>query len=53
MRIKLIALIVCAGLAVGCAQPPGTASSADNGGYWHRDAPGTIWKKNRVPDGGD
>ena len=53
MRIILIALPVCTGLAAGCAQPLGVAGGADDRGYWHRDAPGTIWKKNRIPDGGD
>ena len=53
MRIKLMVLMVCAGFAAGCAQPAGTVSSTDDQGYWHRDAPGTIWRKNRIPDGGN
>jgi hypothetical protein len=53
MRSVVLTFVIVAGLMAGCAQPPvGTASSSDTG-TWHRDAPGTIWKKNRIPDGGD
>ncbi len=53
MRFVFLALLICAGLAQGCAPLPRPADSADDSSFWHRDAPGTIWKKNRVPDGGD
>jgi hypothetical protein len=53
MRIVLIALAICAGLAAGCARLPDAVGSPDDDGFRHRDPPGSIWKKNPVPDGDD
>jgi len=38
MRLNLIVLMVWMGLAAGCAQSPGTATSVSDGGSWKSDA---------------
>jgi hypothetical protein len=53
MRSVVLTIAIVAGLVAGCAQPPVTATSSSDTGIWHRDAPGTIWRKNRIPDGGN
>jgi len=51
MRKLTVTTLIGACPLAACAAPGREAAGTAERAQWHRDAPGSIWKHNRIPDG--